>query len=97
MNIEVLRTPGRFMDPPGEPVEETLMFPTMTAQLAAQRQADLARTARRYHRVDSAARTRRTDPLTGWARSVRQSWDHHRPASPRTATTPSSSSTPCCA
>jgi len=73
------------------------MFPTMTAQLAAQRQADLVRTARRYHRVDSAPRTRRTDPLTGWARGVRQPWGHHRPAPPHTATTPSSSSTPCCA
>ena len=97
MNVETPRMPGRFPDPPGEREEETLMFPTITAQLAAQRQADLIHTARRYHRVDGVPRTRRTDPLAGWARSARQAWDHHRSVAPRTASTPPNSSTPCCA
>ena len=71
MNVEVPRMPGRFLDPPGERVEESPTFPNLTAQLAAQRQADLIRTAHRYHRVDRAPRSRR-DSLTDWARGVRQ-------------------------
>ena len=73
------------------------MNPTLTALLAAQRQADLIRSARRYHRSDGAPRTRRTDVLTGWARTARQSLSHHRLVAARTASTSSTSSAPCCA
>ena len=70
------------------------MFPTLTAQLAAQRQADLIHTAYRYHRVDRAPRSRRTDALTDWTRGARQKLSHHRSATAHTASTPP---TPCCA
>jgi hypothetical protein len=96
MNVEATTSSRRLPTAGGEN-EEGHMFPNLTAELAAQRQADLVRTAGRYYRADDTPRTPGADALNAWARSIRQSLSHHRPVVARTASPQSGSSTPCCA
>ena len=73
------------------------MNPTLNPLLAEQHPTDLVRTARQYRRVHSEPRSRGDGAPTRWISLAHAALNQAKMAAPRTASSSSSSSVPCCA